>query len=126
MLVPMYQTDSADRDNYGVWSAVMVDQIPPFDITISLVNEYGAISRLVLYGVELVNEGQTMSVDDLITENVCQFVARHIEPMYDMRGDGPVTWEDITQGELDFEKMVQDVRVRRLLAAQEGPDPEEK
>lgn len=126
MLVQNYQLDSANRDNYGVWAAVLIDQIPPFDITINFVNEYGSVSRLVLYGVELVNEGQTMSIDDLITENVVNFVARHIEPMYDMRGDGPASWEDVVQGELDFEKMVRDVRVRRLLAANEQaqPDPE--
>lgn len=121
MLVQNYQLDSADKDNYGVWAAVLIDQIPPFDITVNFVNEYGAVSRLVIYGVELVNEGQTMSIDDLITENVVNFVARHIEPMVDMRGDGLATWEDVVQGELDFEGMVQDVRVRRLLAAMEGP-----
>jgi hypothetical protein len=126
MLVQNYQTDSADRDNYGVWAAVLIDQIPPFEITISFVNEYGAVSKLVLYGVELVNEGQTMSIDDLITENVVTFVARHIEPMYDMRGDGPVSWEDVVQGEKDFDALVQDVRVRRLLAAMEGPEEREE
>lgn len=121
MLVQNYQVDSADRDNYGVWAAVMVDQIPPFEITISFVNEYGAVSRMVLYGVELVNEGQTMSIDDLITENVCTFVARHIEPLYDMRGTG-TSWEDVVMGEKDFDALVQDVRARRLLAAMEGPE----
>jgi hypothetical protein len=90
------------------------------------VNEYGAVSRLVLYGVELVNEGQTMSIDDLITENVVNFVARHIEPMYDMRGDGPATWEDVVMGERDFEAIVQDVRARRLLAAMEGPEEDKR
>jgi len=126
MLVQNYQLESADRDNYGVWAAVLVDQIPPFDITISFVNEYGAVSRLALYGVELVNEGQTMSIDDLITENVCSFVARHIEPMYDMRGDGPTNWEDVAQREMDFGGLVQDIRVRRLLAAMEGPKKGDK
>lgn len=121
MLVQNYQLDAADKDNYGAWAAVLIDQIPPFDITISFVNEYGAISRLVLYGIELVNEGQTMSIDDLITENVVNFVARHIDPMVDMRGDGPATWEDVIQGEADFAMLAQDVRVRRLLAAMEGP-----
>jgi hypothetical protein len=124
MLVQNYQLDAADKDNYGVWAAVLIDQIPPFDITISFVNEYGAISKLVLFGVELVNEGQTMSIDDLITENVVNFVARHIEPMIDMRGDGPSNWEDVIQGEADFARLAQDVRVRRLLAAMEAPGDE--
>lgn len=126
MLVQNYQTDSADRDNYGVWKAVLIDQIPPFDITVSFVNEYGSVSRLVLYGVELVNEGQTMSIDDLITENVVSFVARHIDPMFSMRDPSQASWEDAVQGELDFEKMVGDVRVRRLLATMEKPAPDQK
>lgn len=126
MLVQSYQLDAADKDNYGVWAAVLIDQIPPFDITISFVNEYGAISKLVLYGIELVNEGQTMSIDDLITENVVNFVARHIEPMVDMRGDGPANWDDVIQGEMNFNKLSRDVRTRRLLAAMEKPSEERK
>ena len=127
MLVQNYQTDSADRDNYGVWKAVLIDQIPPFDITVSFVNEYGSVSRLVLYGVELVNEGQTMSIDDLITENVVSFVARHIDPMFSMRDPNQnVSWWDAVAGDLDFEQMAQDVRVRRLLATMEKPQPTQK
>ncbi len=121
MLVQNYQLDAADKDNYGAWAAVLIDQIPPFDITISFVNEYGAISKLVLYGIELVNEGQTMSIDDLITENVVNFVARHIEPMVDMRGSDVTNWQDVITGEINFTKLSRDVRVRRLLAAMEKP-----
>jgi hypothetical protein len=65
-----------------------------------------------------------MSIDDLITENVVNFVARHIEPMYDMRGDGPANWDDVVAGQQDFSKLVQDVRIRRLLAANERPQPD--
>lgn len=125
MLVQNYQLDSADADNYGVWKAVLIDQIPPFDITVNFVNEYGSASRLVLYGVELVNEGQTMSIDDLITENVVNFVARHIQPMYDIAA-GVDSFEDYAQIEVDFEKLMKDVRVRRLLAAMEKPQPKAK
>jgi hypothetical protein len=34
-----------------------------------------------ILGCEFVNEGQTMSIEDLLLENVTQFVARDIEPM---------------------------------------------
>jgi hypothetical protein len=127
MLVQNYQDDASDRDNYGVWKAVLIDQIPPFDITISFVNEYGSVSKLVLYGVELVNEGQTMSIDDLITENVVSFVARHIDPMFSMRDPNQFgDWTDAVHQELNFEQMVQDVRVRRLLATMDKPAPNQK
>lgn len=128
MLVQNYQADSAKADNYGFLKAVLVDQIPPFDITVSFVNEYGSVSKMVIYGVELVNEGQTMSIDDLITENVCSFVARHVDPMYSMRDPNTERqdWEDSTQREIDFEHMARDTRVRRLLNSMEKPQPAAK
>lgn len=57
------------------------DEIPPFDITISFMNEYGQSSSMVIYGVEILNEGMGMSIDDITTEKACTFVARHVEDM---------------------------------------------
>jgi len=62
-------------------STILVDQLPPFDITLIFSNEVGDNSSMVLYGVEIVNEGQTMSIQDLLTENVMQFVARDLDPL---------------------------------------------
>lgn len=59
----------------------MADQLPPFDIVLHFANEYGYASELVLFGVEVNQEGQTMSIQDLITENVMQYTARHIAIM---------------------------------------------
>jgi molybdopterin-biosynthesis enzyme MoeA-like protein len=44
-------------------------------------NEYGNASKLALYGVEILNEGMGMSVDDITTEKACTFVARKLEHM---------------------------------------------
>lgn len=60
---------------------VYTDEIPPFDITISFMNEYGQSSYMVIYGVECLNEGVGMSVDDITTERAVTFVARAIEDM---------------------------------------------
>ena len=59
----------------------ITDEIPPFNITISFANEYGFDSRMAIYGVRLINEGQTMSVNDLYIENTYQFVANDINYM---------------------------------------------
>lgn len=40
-----------------------------------------------IYGVTIVDEGQTMSVDDLITEQTYMFMARGIQPMVSMEND---------------------------------------
>lgn len=57
------------------------DEIPPFDISISFMNENGESSRMTLYDVYIVSEGQTMSIEDMITENTMQFLAMDIEHM---------------------------------------------
>jgi hypothetical protein len=66
---------------YPELETVLVDQIPPFDITIMCSNELGDNSYMVLYGVEIGNEGQTLSIQDIITEDVMQFTALDFEPM---------------------------------------------
>ena len=57
------------------------DEIPPFDITISFANEYGQKAVMVIYGVEILNEGSGFSIDSLIAEKDCTFVCRRIDPM---------------------------------------------
>lgn len=56
-----------------------VDQLPPFNITITFANEYGQMAVMRLYGVEILNEGSGMSIDDVVTERACTFVARAID-----------------------------------------------
>ena len=57
------------------------DEIPPFDISISFMNESGQSSKMTIYDVYVVSEGQTMSIEDMITENTMQFIAMDIEQM---------------------------------------------
>ena len=67
-----------DTDGMKNWHFI-ADEIPPFDITISFANEYGYDSRMAIYGVRLVNEGQTMSINDIYIENTYEYVATDIE-----------------------------------------------
>ena len=71
---------ASDFDSVG-FTAAILDQIPPVDILVTFANEYGAVSRMTIYGVEFVDEGQTMSIEDILTENVVHYVARDIDPM---------------------------------------------
>lgn len=57
------------------------DQILPFDITLTGANEYGAMCAAKIFGVELLNEGSGISIDDAVTEMSATFVARTVEPM---------------------------------------------
>ena len=63
------------------------DEVPPFDITISMQNEYGNGAYLVLYGVEILNEGTGFSIDSVVTEKACTFVARKVGYMKAMSKD---------------------------------------
>jgi hypothetical protein len=63
------------------------DQIPPFDITITFVNEYGQGAVRSIYGVELLNEGSGASMDDIVIEETMTYVAREIGPMYRITTD---------------------------------------
>ena len=43
------------------------DELPAMDITITFANEYGRTSRMAIYGLRIINEGQVMSINDLYT-----------------------------------------------------------
>ena len=60
---------------------VYADEIPPFDITISFANEYGQKAVVVIYGVEILNEGSGFSIDNVTSEKACTFVGRRVDYM---------------------------------------------
>lgn len=68
---------------------IFSDEIPPFDITINFLNEYGQAAKMTIYGVEILNEGMGMSIDDITTEKACTFIARNLEEM-----SAQDEWED--------------------------------
>lgn len=57
----------------------LVDELPPFNITITAQNEYRYASRLAIYGVRLLSEGKVLSINDIYTENTYQFVATGLD-----------------------------------------------
>jgi len=61
--------------------APLADMLPPFDIVFTFFNEYGNAAKMKIYGVTIVDEGQTMSIDDIMTEQTYTFMARGIQPM---------------------------------------------
>jgi peptidoglycan hydrolase-like protein with peptidoglycan-binding domain len=54
------------------------DELPLFDIMIVSANEYGNYVSMFIYGIDFTDEAQTISVEDLFTENVFSFVARDV------------------------------------------------
>lgn len=66
---------SADQELALAWYA---DQLPPFDVTLAAANEYGALAVMRIFGVELLNEGYGVSIDDIVSEQQHTYVARSI------------------------------------------------
>ena len=57
------------------------DQVLPFNVTLTGANEYGAMTAGKILGIEILNEGSGISVDDAVSEAQATFVARAVEPM---------------------------------------------
>jgi hypothetical protein len=60
---------------------MLMDEMPTFDVTISMANEFGSQSTMTLYGVSTYTEGSAMSIDSIITQNVYEFYALDIDPL---------------------------------------------
>ena len=71
--------------------APLADMLPPFDIVFTFFNEYGNASKMKIYGVTIVDEGQTMSIDDILTEQTYTFMARGIQPITKMINEKEMT-----------------------------------
>lgn len=63
-------------------STIMTDQIPAFNVIITFNNEYGDVSTMGLYGIRFVNEGMTMSVDDILTEQTNTYIATDMDMLH--------------------------------------------
>ena len=63
-------------------TTILIDQIPPFNIIITFNNEYGDVATMGIYGIRMVNEGSTFSIDDLITEQTNTYVSSDIDMLH--------------------------------------------
>lgn len=65
--------------NQGV--RLKADELPLFDLMLVSANEYGASADMFIYGVDITDDGQVISIEDLFTENTLSFVARDIDTL---------------------------------------------
>lgn len=77
--------------------SMMLDQIQPFDIMLLFANEFGAYSCLHLFQVSVASEGQSMSVDEVITRNTMNFYATDMLPMTSL-GNGFSSFDQMING----------------------------
>lgn len=70
------------KESYGqMFAPTMVDQIPPFDITLVGISEVtGDLSSMTIHGVQFNSDQGGTSIDDLVLERQLTFIARRITP----------------------------------------------
>ena len=66
-----------DQEFVPAWLA---DQLWPFDVTLVGANEYGARTSMRILGLEILNEGSGVSIDDMVLEQQMTYAARQIFP----------------------------------------------
>jgi len=79
-------------DTSNITRLLHATDMPPFDIIVTFVNELGNVGKLVIYGVELLHESSTLSVEDIYTEVVYQYVARDMESFSAKNWEQTVNW----------------------------------
>ncbi|MDD3412435.1 MAG: hypothetical protein PHY47_00380 [Lachnospiraceae bacterium] len=62
----------------------MLDQVDPFNLLIVFSNEYGSMSAMHLFNVDINTESQSMSIDSLLLNNTMNFYAQDILPVEDI------------------------------------------
>jgi len=78
-------TVRADQVKAMPWYA---DQIPPFDVVLTAANEQGTISIMKILGVEILNSGFGVSIDDIVCEHSYTYVASSVMPWIAQGNDG--------------------------------------
>jgi len=96
----LYEFFDKKIENTHRFSSPLSDEIPPFDMMLIFNNEFNFHSVIRLYGVEIVDEGGTFSINDVYSENVMQFICKDMDPMKTDGTDGSFQ-------SLMFEKMLQ-------------------
>lgn len=78
-LMQEYRNETNTDDKSATEKYYMIDELPPFDITISMGNEHGHVARMAIYGVTIVGETGALSINDAYTEEQFEFMANYID-----------------------------------------------
>lgn len=66
---------------------MMPDQLPPFDAMVIMKNEYGAAAITTIYGIEIVDYGAQLDINNLMQEYVYQYTASGMDPLVEAYPD---------------------------------------
>lgn len=88
----LLQTNLADRDilSQGYNAAVLLDQLPPFNVMLLFADEHGGAAYRVIYEISVVTNGTVYSIQDMYTENTISFMATDVTPLQPISRDKAV------------------------------------
>lgn len=66
-------------------AAVLVDQLPAFNMVLLFQNEYGRASYRYIYGIEIATNGVVYSIQDMYHENTISFTCQDVTPLTPIR-----------------------------------------
>lgn len=69
------------------YTTLKMDELPSFDMLISMGNEYGGSAMMVINGITIVDEQKTLSIEELFTENIFTYLARDYQPLRAVESD---------------------------------------
>lgn len=72
------------------------DQIPPFDVVLTAITEMGIAARMSVLGIEILNSGSGISIDDITTDENFTYVATGVTPWRALQSTPP-TWEGLVK-----------------------------
>lgn len=85
------QFKDGDNTGYDMFpTSATIDHLPPMHVTVLGVNEAGNAVNMNLYGVEFINDGLVLSIQDMITESTINFVAQDMDIMRTLDTRGPL------------------------------------
>lgn len=85
-LADFLYTPPTEWAHENIGSLTNPDQLPPMTIVAQFANEYGTLSELSIMGLEFVDDGLVLSIEDIYTEGTCTYVARDYNVLM-KRGD---------------------------------------
>jgi hypothetical protein len=85
--------NSATLEGKTLQKAYYHDQIPPFDIKLIAATERGHGAMMEILGVEILNCGSGISVDDITTDESCTWIGVNIIPWHSQTYNDPTTGE---------------------------------
>lgn len=67
------------------------DELPLFDVMIVSLNEYKYVTQMMIYGIDITNDSQIISINDIFIKNTIHFVATDLNDFVSSSSDKTVS-----------------------------------